>query len=119
MSVITVTVVYALPESATEIELTLPAGATVSEALERSAFAAHHPEVDLARCPVGVFGRRVGRRLLFGETLLVESGAIAFLPTAIASKSIARSSPSRRTHGGGARKAAAVDAPSILRAGAH
>ena len=61
MSVITVTVVYALPESATEIELTLPAGATVSEALERSAFAAHHPEVDLARCPVGVFGRRVGR----------------------------------------------------------
>jgi len=61
ISAITVTVVYALPERATEIELTLPSGATVAEALNRSGIATRHPEVQLARCPVGIFGRRVER----------------------------------------------------------
>ena len=72
MSAITVTVVYALPESATEIELTLPAGATVAEALDRSGLATRHPEVDLARCPVGVFGRRVDRSVTLSNGDRVE-----------------------------------------------
>ena len=72
MSAINVTVVYALPESATEIELTLPAGATVAEALDRSGLAARHPEVDLARCPVGVFGRRVDRSVTLSDGDRVE-----------------------------------------------
>ncbi len=61
MSTIAVTVVYALPERASEIELKLPLGATVADALESSGLAANHPGVDLARCAVGVFGRRVER----------------------------------------------------------
>jgi putative ubiquitin-RnfH superfamily antitoxin RatB of RatAB toxin-antitoxin module len=71
-SAITVTVVYALPESATEIELTLPAGATIAEALNRSGIATGHPEVDLARCPVGIFGRRVGHSTLLSDGDRVE-----------------------------------------------
>jgi putative ubiquitin-RnfH superfamily antitoxin RatB of RatAB toxin-antitoxin module len=62
MHTIRVSVVYALPDRATEVALTLPAGATLGEALVRSGLAARHPELDLARCPVGIFGRRYGRQ---------------------------------------------------------
>ena len=62
MRTIRVNVVYALPDRAIEVALTLPAGATVGEALVRSGLAARHPELDLARCPVGIFGRRSGRQ---------------------------------------------------------
>jgi len=72
ISAITVTVVYALPERATEIELTLPSGATVAEALNRSGIATRHPEVQLARCPVGIFGRRVGHGTLLSDGDRVE-----------------------------------------------
>jgi putative ubiquitin-RnfH superfamily antitoxin RatB of RatAB toxin-antitoxin module len=72
VSAITVTVVYALPESATEIELTLPAGATVADALERSGIAARHPEAEQARCPVGIFGRRVERSTALSDGDRVE-----------------------------------------------
>src|SRR5262249_10396308 len=61
VNAIRVTVIYALPERQTEIELSLPSGATVVEALERCGLAAIHPEIDLARSPVGIFGRRVER----------------------------------------------------------
>ncbi|HEX4522100.1 MAG TPA: RnfH family protein [Casimicrobiaceae bacterium] len=59
MKRIAVTVVYALPAGATEIGLTLPAGASVAEALALSEIAARHPEIDLAAMSVGVFGVRV------------------------------------------------------------
>ena len=62
MNLIAVTVVYALPEFASEIDVTLRQGATVAEALERSGIAARHPELDLRRCPVGIFGKRVARQ---------------------------------------------------------
>lgn len=62
MNRITVTVVYALPDAATEIEVRLPAGATVADAVERSGLAARHPGADIPRRPVGVFGKRVDRR---------------------------------------------------------
>ena len=61
MSEITVTVVYALPDRATEIEVRVKAGATVAEAIERSDIASRLPRVDLASAPVGVFGKRVRR----------------------------------------------------------
>jgi len=61
MSAITVTVVYALPDRATEIEVRLGAGATVADALTKSGMASLHPELELARAPVGIFGRRVQR----------------------------------------------------------
>ena len=72
MKRITVTVVYALPEAATEIEVKLIAGATVADAVERSGLAARHPEADIARRSVGVFGRRVDRRTIVADGDRVE-----------------------------------------------
>jgi putative ubiquitin-RnfH superfamily antitoxin RatB of RatAB toxin-antitoxin module len=56
---ITVSVVYALPTGATEIELELPAGSSVADALALSGIEARHPEIDLAAMAVGVYGVRV------------------------------------------------------------
>ncbi|HSS70429.1 MAG TPA: RnfH family protein [Casimicrobiaceae bacterium] len=72
MSTIVVSVVYALPERASEIELKLPSGATVADALESSGLAAIHPEVDLAHCAVGIFGRRVERDRVLADGDRVE-----------------------------------------------
>jgi uncharacterized protein len=58
---ITVSVVYALPEAATEIEVRLPPHSTVADALEGSSIARRHPDVDFATCAVGIFGKRVAR----------------------------------------------------------
>ena len=59
MSTIRVRIVYALPECATEIELAVPAGTTVGEAIGRSRIAERHPEADLTALATGVFGRIV------------------------------------------------------------
>ena len=72
MTALTVTVVYALPEVATEIEVRLPAGATVGDALERSGIAARHPEANLVQCPVGIFGKRVDRHTIVADGDRVE-----------------------------------------------
>jgi len=72
VSVIAVSVVYALLERATEIELTLPSGATVADALEKSGLTDLHPEIDPMRCPVGVFGRRVQRHRVLADGDRVE-----------------------------------------------
>jgi uncharacterized protein len=64
MNRITVTVVYALPDAATEVEVSLRHGATVADAVGLSGLAARHPEADIARRPVGVFGKRVDRRTI-------------------------------------------------------
>jgi len=61
MNEITVCVVYALAEGATEIMVRLPYGATVAEAIAQSRIAEFHPEVDFTRAPTGVFGRKVDR----------------------------------------------------------
>jgi uncharacterized protein len=58
---ITVTVVYALPDAATEVEVRVAPGATVAEAIERSGLAATLPGADIAGAPVGIFGKRVRR----------------------------------------------------------
>jgi putative ubiquitin-RnfH superfamily antitoxin RatB of RatAB toxin-antitoxin module len=69
---IDVTVVLALADRATEIPLQLPAGATVAEALERSGLAARHPELDMARAPVGIFGRLAERDAILADGDRVE-----------------------------------------------
>jgi putative ubiquitin-RnfH superfamily antitoxin RatB of RatAB toxin-antitoxin module len=61
MSEISVSVVYALPERATEIEVRLSGGATVADAIARSRIAEQHPEIDFARAAIGIFGREVRR----------------------------------------------------------
>ena len=67
MKQIVVTVVYALRERATEVELQLPEGATVAQALARSGLAALHPEADIALCPVGIFGKAVARHAIVAD----------------------------------------------------
>ena len=69
---ITVSVVYALPERALEIELELPAGATIAEAIARSRIGERHPEIDVARAAVGVFGRRMRRDAVLADGDRVE-----------------------------------------------
>lgn len=54
---IEVTVVYALPLLADSVELRVPAGTTVEEAVRRSGLLQRFPEIDLGRTRVGVYGR--------------------------------------------------------------
>jgi uncharacterized protein len=56
-----VTVVRALVDVQTVIELCLPAGATVDDALSAVAASPPFADLDLASVPVGVFGDRVAR----------------------------------------------------------
>lgn len=64
------TVVYALPDRAIEIEVRLNEGATVADAIERSGIAARVPEA--SRAAVGIFGRRVRRDALLAAGDRVE-----------------------------------------------
>jgi hypothetical protein len=59
MSDLVITVVYAEPGRAIEIDVHVRHGATVAEAIDRSGIAAQVPEA--ARAPVGIFGKRVQR----------------------------------------------------------
>jgi putative ubiquitin-RnfH superfamily antitoxin RatB of RatAB toxin-antitoxin module len=72
VSEITVTVVYALPRAVTEIKVCLTAGATVADAIQRSGIAARLPDADIARAPVGIFGKRVSRDTTLGDGDRVE-----------------------------------------------
>lgn len=54
-----ITVVYSPgPRQVTEIALRLTPPCTVQQALAASGLAQTHPELDLAACPVGVWGRK-------------------------------------------------------------
>ena len=72
MTLISVTVIYALPASATEIEVRLPLGATVADALERSGIASRLPEIDTQHCVVGIFGKRADRHVMLADGDRVE-----------------------------------------------
>jgi uncharacterized protein len=54
-------VVFAVPGRQELVSLHLDDGATVAEALARSAVSEKFPEYDLATCQVGVWGQVVGR----------------------------------------------------------
>lgn len=69
---IVVTVVLAWPDEATEVELRLPAGATVADAIEQSGVAGRHPRIDVAHAAVGIFGRRVERDRILSDGDRVE-----------------------------------------------
>jgi putative ubiquitin-RnfH superfamily antitoxin RatB of RatAB toxin-antitoxin module len=53
-----VEVAYATAAEQAVIEVALPAGSTVEDAIHASGILARFPEIDLARQPVGVFGER-------------------------------------------------------------
>ena len=54
---INVEVVYALPHEQALVRLKLPEGATVAEAVRASGITEKHPEIDLARNKMGIFGK--------------------------------------------------------------
>ena len=54
-----VSVVYALPERQTWLEVEVPDQATVREAVELSGIARTHPTLDLTSHKVGIFGKIV------------------------------------------------------------
>jgi putative ubiquitin-RnfH superfamily antitoxin RatB of RatAB toxin-antitoxin module len=51
-------VVYATPAAQPVIEVDVPAGATVRDAISASGILTRFPDIDLARAAVGVFGER-------------------------------------------------------------
>ena len=61
MAEIEVEVVYAQAGEQRLLCLRVPAGTTVREAAERSGMAAHFPGLDLATCPLGIFGKAVSK----------------------------------------------------------
>jgi len=69
---IAITVVYARPTGATEIALELPEGSIVADALARSGIAERHPEIDLGKTAVGVYGVRVSLDALLADHDRVE-----------------------------------------------
>ena len=69
---IEVTIVLALPDRATEIAVRLPAGATLGDALEASGLAERHPDVDVARARVGIFGKLSDRKAVLADGDRVE-----------------------------------------------
>ncbi|HEY1076098.1 MAG TPA: RnfH family protein [Fontimonas sp.] len=52
-------VIYALAHEQHALPLTVPAGTTVREAIERSGVLQHHPDIDLTRNKVGRWNRVV------------------------------------------------------------
>jgi hypothetical protein len=71
---IEVEVVYALPLEQDVTALRVPAGTTVSQAIERSGVAVRHPEVAAGQIRAGIYGRRVT-----GETVLRDRDRIELL----------------------------------------
>ncbi|MDR8367428.1 MULTISPECIES: RnfH family protein [Pseudomonas] len=58
-AVIEVEVVYAAVDRQVLLTVIVPMGATVRDALFKSGLSSEFPELDLASCPVGVFGKVV------------------------------------------------------------
>lgn len=54
---ITIEIAYALPQKQELVHLDLPAGSTVQQAIDASGLRQKHPEIDLAKNKVGVFGK--------------------------------------------------------------
>lgn len=67
---IAVEVVYAAVGRQVLLTVVVPAGTTVRAALLRSTVAEEFPDIDLARCPVGIFGKVVADP----ESRLVQAG---------------------------------------------
>jgi hypothetical protein len=89
---IRVTVVYALPTAATEIDLWLPAGSSVADALALSGIDACHPEIDLAASAVGIHGVRVAH-----DTVLADQDRVEiYRPLVVDAKELRRRRAARR-----------------------
>jgi len=54
---INIEVVYALPEEQILLRKSVPAGTTVADAIQASGVLVKHPEIDLAKNKLGIFGK--------------------------------------------------------------
>lgn len=63
-------VVYALPERQKLLRLSVPEGSTVRDVALRSGLDALFPGLDLASCPLGIFGKAVAKP----EERVIEEG---------------------------------------------
>jgi len=50
-------ITYAKPERQEIISLKLPAGSTIQQTIEASGLLQRHPEIDLAKAKVGIYGK--------------------------------------------------------------
>ncbi|MEG5266505.1 RnfH family protein [Pseudomonas sp. JDS28PS106] len=69
-AVVRIEIAYAAVERQALLALEVPAGTTVRQALTLSDIGTRFPELDLAQCPVGIFGKAVRDP----ETRVVEAG---------------------------------------------
>jgi uncharacterized protein len=100
-ALIEIEVVYAAVDRQLLLAIELPAGTTVREALEISGIGEQFPEVDLAHCPVGIFGKavadadirvvRAGDRIEIYRPLLADPKEVRRLRAAKAAEAKARS----------------------------
>jgi len=58
---IAVEVVYALADQQRLLSLNVPRGTTARQAVERSGMNVHFPGLDLASCPLGIFGKALAK----------------------------------------------------------
>ncbi|HBP6463080.1 TPA: RnfH family protein [Pseudomonas aeruginosa] len=81
MAEIAVEVVYALPECQALLRLSVPAGTSAREAVRLSGIAEVFPELDIQRCPLGIFGKALAnpeeRPLEAGERVEIYRPLIA------------------------------------------
>ncbi|WP_233863207.1 RnfH family protein [Paraburkholderia adhaesiva] len=54
---LSIDVCYALPDAQTLITVELAPGATVQQAIDMSGILGRHPEIDLAKLKVGIYGK--------------------------------------------------------------
>ena len=71
LSVLRIEIVYAQPQCSVIKSLSLPAGATIADALRLVASDQDFPGVDLASCAVGIFGKVASRdqQLMDGDRI--------------------------------------------------
>ena len=69
-SVIEIEVVYAAVDRQVLRTVSVPEGATVRDALLKSGIGDEFPELDLAECPVGIFGKVIANP----EVRLIQAG---------------------------------------------
>lgn len=67
-----VEVAYAGERTSSRVALDVPAGTTVRGAIERARVLNRHPEIDLSRYAVGIFGTRCGLDDLVADGARVE-----------------------------------------------
>lgn len=54
---LSIEIAYALPQRQELVQLKLPAGSTVQQAIDASGLKQKYPEIDLAKNKVGIFGK--------------------------------------------------------------